>query len=338
MMTSIEKPDRQKLKKTRFSEHELRQARAVNLPAYLNISESAARCIPSPFRADTHPSFSIFRGREGRWIGHDIATGETYDAISIASAVGHLGFQATIRAILFFLSQHSQAETENDIAKYGLPREKPAQAILEGHAPTKTEPIRYEWKKDNRSALDYLQDVRGISRDVISAIRQRIKLVAIKNAKISIRCIALENSNSGYNCRAINGWKFEHVIGRQGLTVFDFAGDRGKNDVWVFEAVIDALSFATLFPANSGQLISLNSTANLSLLINSDNFSSKHVFFCFDRDIAGIKATDKALELLRGKCLSAIDARHFVEAGKDINDTLLFKRFELEKEEKSEEE
>lgn len=40
-------------------------------------------CFSSPFREDRNPSFSIFLGHKGIWIGHDYSTGESYDNISL---------------------------------------------------------------------------------------------------------------------------------------------------------------------------------------------------------------------------------------------------------------
>lgn len=328
----------------KFTKDELRQARGVNLPHFLSISEKQAACMPSPFRSDAHPSFSIFRGREGKWIGHDVATGETYDAISIVSAIRGLSFKSAVTSIL--LSQNKSkdaqtAETEKPIAEYGSGTERPERAILrrqDSHEKGQKGQFRYEWREDNADALIYLQDVRGIGEDVITAIHSRVKSVVIKNDKYRVPCVAFENSTGGYNCRAVSCWKFEHVIGRQGLTVFDFSGERGKDDAWVFEANIDALSFATLFSVNSGQLISLNSTSNVKQLLNNDvNLAAKHVFLCLDLDVAGDKATAKAVELMQGNCLSVLDARHFIEAGKDVNDTLMFlQRRELQKKKEEE--
>lgn len=327
----------------KFTDEELQQAREVNLPAFLNISEKELRLIQSPFREDKHPSFSVFRGENGNWIGHDMATCKSFDAISIVMALFHIDFVLAVRSMLSFpfsqalvVQQHKRLVIQ-PIARHGLSGDRPAEATTGSPEKAIKGQIACLWHEDNERALEYLQDTRGISQDVISAVYDRVKIVDIKNDKFSVCCLAFENLAGGYNCRAINGWRFTHVAGRQGLTVFDFAGARGKDDVWVFESNIDALSFSSMFFQNGGQLISLNSVANLSLMAGV-NLRDKHVFCCLDKDAAGNATTKKALASLKDKCLSVIDARHFIESGKDINEALLFfkKYEELEKKENME--
>ena len=140
-----------------------------------------------------------------------------------------------------------------------------------------------------------------------------------KSGKDRFGCVRGINSDMKRDC-AGSDKRFGFTLG---------AKDADIGAVAVFEAPIDLLSHATLFPNWSGHRLSLGGTSPVALipyLVEHPEIS--HVSLCLDADDAGQTAAGRIREMLaEDKLFSHITVtKDPPKEGKDFNDMLLCKK------------
>ncbi|MEA5003778.1 MAG: toprim domain-containing protein, partial [Christensenella sp.] len=147
-------------------------------------------------------------------------------------------------------------------------------------------------------------------------------------------CVFVGRDNSGkdrFGCvRGINSDMKRDCVGSDKRCGFYLAAkDADGGVVAVFEAPIDALSHATLFPNWSGHRLSLGGTSPVALLsFLAEHPETSNVSLCLDADDAGQTAAGRIREMLAGdKRFSHITVtKDPPKEGKDFNDMLLCKK------------
>ncbi|EGQ2819250.1 hypothetical protein H7N44_002421, partial [Staphylococcus pseudintermedius] len=126
---------------------------------------------------------------------------------------------------------------------------------------------------------------------------------------------------------------------------FNFSTIDKPNDLYIFEAPIDALSYRTLHPNSDGVYMSMSGLKDKALLHQYSNFTQKYgqepnkIYLCVDNDAAGKNFVSKFTEheLISkesGEKINFIPKFPEGENCKDWNDVLIEKKYMNKSEEK----
>lgn len=298
------------------------RAKKADLSVLLGIKSGTL--VSSPFRVDRNPSFSIYKGDDGIWRGKDMATNQNFDSIHICRGLLKLDFA---RAVSFLLSGRPSDFSFSELASQSktLSKEPASQdrsGSTNGSGPLPM--VSPSFDKDNGPATDYLCRERGISPEALAAIEYRTAIIESKCGRYQNRYVSFPLSNGSYACRALDPRNPARCVFLGPADLWS-QGDPEARDVFVFESVIDCLSWFSMFPSTAPRTrpiwyVSLNSVSNLKLFIEAQAQSTekeKRVWLFLDSDPAGDKATARLCEAMR-----AVDCRDW-QGQKDLNDFLI---------------
>ena len=153
--------------------------------------------------------------------------------------------------------------------------------------------------ENNSNVCDYLIKKRGIDKNLVyDLIRKDVLFADQKN-----NCVFLnDNKTFAFIRGTYEGKRFVGVAGEIDYLRYEFPENNNKTEnLYLFESVIDALSYRTKFPHKDGTYIVLNGSALMNQISQiADNFDNVHC--CFDNDEQGIKFCDK----IKSTCVSKI--------------------------------
>ncbi|MEW6116150.1 MAG: hypothetical protein AB1553_04525 [Nitrospirota bacterium] len=230
------------MEKKRFTEEEKAQARAIDLPAYLEskgIKIKLRAPIQSPFRVDRRPSFSIYQHKKnGDWVGYDYSQQKTYDAIAIVSGFTKLDFVASVKDMLNYINspqQQTQATTttnnraQKEDTKYnddGLPIERTT---------SRGNTFTYNWidsgdEYARGKALDHFVEDRKLPAGALNFLLNEMgcRLVEIKNQGNSYDprlFLGIKNVNGGWAFKSLDKYGFDQSIPPTGASIAKLKGD-----------------------------------------------------------------------------------------------------------------
>ena len=188
----------------------------------------------------------------------------------------------------------------------------------------KKEFIMPERNDSMRRVYGYLLNGRCIDKEVLNAFVQK---GLIYEDAVYHNAVFVGYDEEGVPRHAhkrstlINGGFRGNVEGSDPRYTFHYLGQ--SNQIYVFEAPIDMLSYISLHKENwqEHSYIALNGlgTQGLEHLLDT-NDSLKKVFLCFDHDEAGIEGAERVLDVLHDRQM--IDASIIQPKNKDFNEDL----------------
>ena len=156
----------------------------------------------------------------------------------------------------------------------------------------------------------YLIDKRKISAVLIDYLIGRGLLYSDKYCN----AVFLNLNRTFAFCRGISDKRF---VKNAGMDFIIYPG-RGRSNIYLFESVIDLLSFKTLYPRHDGVFVSINGSAMINRLFELNLQNYKSVFCCFDNDEQGYRFDDKVKTII-------LNAEVIKSVKKDFNDDLCLK-------------
>ena len=269
------------------SEEQLAEARRVDLLTYLQEREpqELVRSAPGEYRTKSHGSLVI---SNAAWFWNRAQTGGV-SALDYLVKVRGLGLVAAVEAVS------------------GVRAASPAPYLPVNRPEPKREDkplVLPPAMKYPRQLLSYLQG-RGIGADII---RQCLDAGILYEGRYQGEavCVFVGHDDAGaarFGCmRGINSDLKRDCSGSDKRFSFSMpANDAASGALAAFEAPVDALSYATLYPGWSGHRLSLGGLSNAALL----SFLECHpqisrVSLCLDADEAGQTAASKITAQLAG--------------------------------------
>ncbi len=269
------------------SEEQLAEARRVDLLTYLQEREpqELVRSAPGEYRTKSHGSLVI---SNAAWFWNRAQTGGV-SALDYLVKVRGLGLVAAVEAV-------------SGVRAASL---APSLPVNRPEPPRKAKPLTLPpTVKYPKQLLSYLQG-RGISADII---RQCLDAGILYEGRYQGEavCVFVGHDDAGvarFGCmRGINSDLKRDCSGSNKQFSFSMpANDAASGALAAFEAPVDALSHATLYPGWGGHRLSLGGTSDVALL----SFLERHpqirrVSFCLDADDAGRTAASKITAQLAG--------------------------------------
>ena len=156
----------------------------------------------------------------------------------------------------------------------------------------------------------YLIDKRKISAALIDELDRQNLLYADKYCN----AVFLNLNHTFAFLRGIQDRRFVKNAGEMNFIIYQ----AGKSDIYLFESVIDLLSFKTLYPERKGTFGSINGSAMINRLFELNLQNYENIFCCFDNDEQGYKFDEKVKAII-----STVKIIKSVK--KDFNDDLCLK-------------
>jgi hypothetical protein len=293
-----------------FTNEQKHSANSVNLAELLR--RRGEKLLPSgrDKRLSSDHSITI---RGNQWFDH--ATGEGGLAVDFVRRLYNMSFPEAVT----FLLDGEQGET------YHTAEEKPAEQPKLFTVPQANERMRRVYA--------YLLQHRGIDREIVNSFVQAGLLY--EDAEYH-NAVFIGKDEHGVirhaHKRSVNseGKVFrQNVEGSDPRHSFHWTGT--TEQLYVFEAPIDMLSYITLYPENwqTNSFVALCGTSEHAMLwMLQQNGSIQTVSLCLDNDEAGAYATERLSNILRERGYTDIHA--MLPALKDWNDVLRTKANALE--------
>lgn len=276
--------------------------------------------IKSPFREagneDENESLSVFLTSKGRWYWTDHGTGKPGSSIDIVMHEKGLAFGDAVDYLIntFSFSMDSACAT---------PATKTPKTT-QTTAPKTSDKVQTEQITELRDArsLVYVMG-RGVTLEAIHGAGIEIKTVQITNGRYK-NLYSSFPTRSGQTLRAIDANPRRcRFVGPADMTIF---GRQDAEHVFVFESIIDSLSFLTMCTDRGYCFVSLNSTQNTNLFLENTEFlKNKKLWLYLDMDKPGDVATKKIIKAHP----AAADCRETLmwkmkgkDKKKDVNDFL----------------
>ena len=177
---------------------------------------------------------------------------------------------------------------------------------------------------DKKTAFDYLNHVRGINRDVITDFVNAGLIYSATN-KGYHNIVFVGTDSSGIpkhaHLRGIVGSFKRNVSGGKDEYAFHWNGS--SNEIYLFEAPIDLLSYISLDNKDWKQhtyAAACGVSDKVLFQCLKDNPKLDTVYLCLDNDSAGVKATQRIKDKLNKM---NIETKILVPINKDWNEDLL---------------
>lgn len=208
-----------------------------------------------------------------------------------------------------------------DIANYTFSEAVEAlqNLINNDYTPENIEVINISIPKPNpknlQNIIQYLTQIRFIDPDLINYFIGKGSLYADDHNN----CVFINDTKTFAFLHGTNiTKKFMAVRGK--IDFFTISNTDNPNQIFLFESIIDSLSFLTLYSSEKGLFISLNGSAMINKLNQLNLKQYDKVYCCFDRDSQG-RIFDAKVILL------APDAVVLKPYYKDFNDDLTSKGY-----------
>ncbi|EGQ3557530.1 DUF3991 domain-containing protein [Staphylococcus pseudintermedius] len=204
----------------------------------------------------------------------------------------------------------------------------------------------YEPKEQMNEVRNYLVNKRKIDSDLVEHLIENDYIKQDKNKNVVFQWKNNEGEIVGSDKRG-TGYKLYKGIdfASDPKYPFNFSTIDKPNDLYIFEAPIDALSYRTLHPNSDGVYMSMSGLKDKALLHQYSNFTQKYgqepnkIYLCVDNDDAGKNFVSKFTEheLISkesGEKINFIPKFPEGENCKDWNDELIEKKYMNKSEEK----
>lgn len=168
------------------------------------------------------------------------------------------------------------------------------------------------WKVENitnKQLIKYINN-RSITTEVLNKYCYEVSYGYYENHPRT--AIGFMNDKGGFELRSS---QFKGCINHKSITTIFNQSDSTR----VFEGFMDFLSFKTLSPENNDNYIVLNSTNQVSKVLDFIN-QSKNIYCYLDNDEAGSSATKY---LMNNSIPQVTDMRNFYKEYSDLNDYLM---------------
>ncbi|HOD98628.1 MAG TPA: CHC2 zinc finger domain-containing protein [Syntrophales bacterium] len=311
------KPRQQRRAKERISDHEVEEARRVNLAhlieslGYKPRWFSAEKAMfSSPLREEKTPSFTVSYFK-GRWGWKDWGTGDSGDTISFVQAYYGLSFIEAVRKLNggTYSSIPSSAPPPSARSEYDEDKIKFVRKLHSDRTSLMSE-------KERLIIRLYFED-KGVAFYPEMAVvtyhsfRDKKSFVAIPMPHA--RCI------KGLECREIGGTD-RKTLGNKTLWFLS----RKSSKVLVTESILDALAGEIVLSDNSLSLLSINGVGNVGKLDGVlAKLRPKEVLLALDNDHPGREAQKTAVRIASRYADRVIEIDHHVRAGaKDLHKLL----------------
>ena len=159
--------------------------------------------------------------------------------------------------------------------------------------------------------IEYLTVKRKINKGIINYLISHKLLYADSYSN----CVF---SNLSKTYAFLRGTSDKRFVQNVGIMDFIVYSGLDKSDIYLFESLIDLLSFKTLFPDRKGVFVSINGSAMINQLFKLNLQGYNNVYCCFDNDEQGRKFDLKVKDLI-----SAVKVIKSIK--KDFNDDLVLK-------------
>ena len=297
------------------SEEQVAAARKVDLLTYLQEREpdELIKSAPGEYRTVTHSSLVISKGA---WYWNRGQFGGV-SAIDYLIKIRGMGFVAAVESVCGICTALPALNTQTN--RLAVKREDKILKL----PPRVKFPSKLLFYLQSRNINPHILQL-CMDADILYEGRYNGDAVCVfvgrdKSGKDRFGCVRGINSDMKRDC-AGSDKRFGFTLG---------AKDADTGAVAVFEAPIDLLSHATLFPDRSGHRLSLGGTSPVALipyLVEHPEIS--HVSLCLDADDAGQTAAGRIREMLaEDKRFSHITVtKDPPKEGKDFNDMLLCKK------------
>ena len=281
-----------------YSQEQIDRANKVNLKDFLkSMGEEVIKC-----------------GSEYRWKKHDSVT--LRDNTFYRHSTEHGGYPIEFVQVFF----HASFPEAMDMLLHEQPQEK-----LENHAGEMFLPPHRNIS--NEALIHYLNGERGLAQGLIQRFLS-LNLIYEEAGTHNVVFVGYDpNGNARYaHKRGTQGhFRIDHP-GSDKSYSFSYRG--GSDELFVFEAPIDLLSFINLYPEGykNKSFLSLGGVASKALVqFLQDHTNIKTVHLCLDSDDAG----DEGCRRLAGIIPDGINVDRYRPIKKDWNEVLLHRK-ELE--------
>lgn len=212
-----------------------------------------------------------------------------FGAISLLTQV----FKYSFRESISFLSTHFSSEK---IAKVIAVDKVQSEKMIQQAVKTAALKIPESKPVNLNKVIDYLINRRKLSKTLIDDLIKQNRLFAdSKN-----NCIFPNKENTTAFIRGTYQPippkpTFKAVAGKADFIKFDFGNNKEK---YIFESVIDALSYRTLNPTKDGEYIVTNGAMMINRVHEAIATDTTKVNLCFDKDPTGKSFCDTVLKQL----------------------------------------
>ena len=206
----------------------------------------------------------------------------------------------------------------NDFSSHDIARELKTQnasdAIIHEAVIKEIAELPKEQPLNTKNIVHYLTETRGLEPALVQELLDSKRLYADKLNN----CVFVNDKNTFAYVRGTHKEK-RFVANKGEMSFLKYENTPNPEQIYLFESVIDLMSYRTLNPDHKGTFVSIQGSAMANRLNELALTNYKNVFCCFDNDEQGKRFDQKVKEIFP----TAIVKKSI---GKDFNDDLIAHR------------
>lgn len=206
----------------------------------------------------------------------------------------------------------------NDFTSYDIAREikeqKSSISIIDNAVQKQVLELPKEQPLNTKNIVHYLTETRGLEPALVQELLDSKRLYA---DKLNNCVFTNENNNFAY----VRGThKEKRFVANKGeMSFLKYQNTPNPEQIYLFESVIDLMSYRTLNPEHKGTFVSIQGSAMANRLNELGLENYKNVVCCFDNDEQGKRFDLKVKEIFPNAIVKKSN-------GKDFNDDLIAHR------------
>ena len=210
----------------------------------------------------------------------------------------------------------------NDFSSHDIARElktqKVSDAIIHEAVIKEVAELPKEQPLNTKNIVHYLTETRAIEPALVQELLDSKRLYA---DKLNNCVFTNENNNFAY----VRGThKEKRFVANKGeMSFLKYENTPNPEQIYLFESVIDLMSYRTLNPEHKGTFVSIQGSAMANRLNELDLPKYKNVVCCFDNDEQGKRFDLKVKEIFPSAIVKKSN-------GKDYNDDLISHRTKMQ--------
>jgi len=240
------------------------------------------------------------------------------DNVNNKNGFGAINF---LRDFANFTFKQSVDFLGNDFSSYDIAREvkeqKSSISIIDNAVQKQVLELPKEQPLNNKNIVHYLTETRAIEPQLVQELLDSKRLYADKLNN----CVFTNENNTFAYVRGTHKEK-RFVANKGEMSFLKYENTQNPEQIYLFESVIDLMSYRTLNPEHKGMFVSIQGSAMANRLNELELGKFKNVVCCFDNDEQGKRFDLKVKEIFSNAIIKK-------SVGKDFNDDLISHKIKL---------
>ena len=241
------------------------------------------------------------------------------DNVNNKNGFGAINF---LRDFANFTFKQSVDFLGNDFSSHDIAREvkeqKSSISIIDNAVKKQVLELPIEQPLNSKNIVNYLTETRAIEPKLVQELLDSKRLYADKLNN----CVFTNENNTFAYVRGTHKEK-RFVANKGEMSFLKYENTQNPEQIYLFESVIDLMSYRTLNPEHKGTFVSIQGSAMANRLNELELSKFKNVVCCFDNDDQGKRFDQKVKEIFPNAIIKK-------SVGKDFNDDLISHKIKLQ--------